>query len=138
LHYFLGVEVSSALADRLVLRQRKYALELLACACILKCSHVTTPMSSSEWLCSVDVDVLSSEEATEYCSIFGGLQYLTMLRPDLSFVFFLKEICPLLSTKCVGIFISLAPLICRLSSAFFVVFAILLTLVFRFILLPRL
>jgi hypothetical protein len=88
LHYFLGIEVSSALPDRLVLRQRKYALELLACACILKCSHVTTPMSSSEWLCSVDVDVLSSEEATEYCSIFGGLQYLTMLRPDLSFVFF--------------------------------------------------
>jgi histone deacetylase 1/2 len=86
LHYFMGIEVSSPSSGRLVLRQRKYALELLARASMLKCSPVTTPMSCSERLCSVDGDVLSSEEATHYRSLVGGLQYLTMTRLDLSFV----------------------------------------------------
>jgi histone deacetylase 1/2 len=86
LHYFLGIEVSFPSPGNLVLRQRKYALELLARAGMLKCSPVTTPMSSSERLCSADGDVLSSEEATKYRSLVGGLQYLTWTRPDLSFV----------------------------------------------------
>jgi hypothetical protein len=43
-------------------------------------------MVSSERLCLMDGDVLSSEEATQYRSIVGGLQYLTMTPPDLSFV----------------------------------------------------
>jgi hypothetical protein len=59
----------------LVLRQRKYALELLARAGMLKCSRVTTPMSSSEGLCSADGDVLLSEDATHYRSLVGGVQY---------------------------------------------------------------
>ena len=53
---------------------------------MLKCTPVTTPMASSERLCSTDGDPLSPEETTQYRSIVGGLQYLTMTRPDLSFV----------------------------------------------------
>ncbi|KAK1665998.1 hypothetical protein QYE76_054157 [Lolium multiflorum] len=86
LHYFLGIEVHSPSPDSLHLRQRKYALELLARAGMLKCSPVTTPMPSSERLCSTDGDLLSSDEATQYRSLVGGLQYLTVTRPDLSFV----------------------------------------------------
>ncbi|KAK1626563.1 hypothetical protein QYE76_000878 [Lolium multiflorum] len=86
LHYFLGIEVSAPSSGSLLLRQRKYAIELLARAGMLKCTPVTTPMASSERLCSVDGDPLSAEEATQYRSIVGGLQYLTMTRPDLSFV----------------------------------------------------
>jgi histone deacetylase 1/2 len=86
LHYFLGIEVSSPTPGSLHLRQRKYALELLARAGMLKCTPVTTPMASSECLCSTDGDALSSEEANQYRSIFGGLQYLTVTRLDLSFV----------------------------------------------------
>ena len=85
-HYFLGIEVSSPSSGGLVLRQRKYALELLARANMLKCTPANTPMSSSERLCSADGDPLLSEEATQYRSIVGGLQYLTVTRPDLSFV----------------------------------------------------
>jgi histone deacetylase 1/2 len=85
-HYFLGIEVQSPSLGSLILRQRKYALELLARAGMLKCSPATTPMSSSERLCTVDGDALSPEEATQYRSIVGGLQYLTVTRPDLSFV----------------------------------------------------
>jgi histone deacetylase 1/2 len=43
-------------------------------------------MASSERICSTDGDLLSPEEATQYRSLVGGLQYLTMTRPDLSFV----------------------------------------------------
>jgi hypothetical protein len=86
LHYFLGIELYSPSPGRLVLHQRKYALELLAHAGMLKCSPVTTPMLDSEWMCSADGDALSSEEATHYRSLVGGLQYLTMTRPDLLFV----------------------------------------------------
>ncbi|XP_071681022.1 uncharacterized mitochondrial protein AtMg00810-like [Lolium perenne] len=86
LHYFLGIEISSPTSGSLVLRQRKYALYLLAQAGMLKCTPVTTPMASSERLCSTDGDPLSSEEATQYRSIVGGLQYLTVTWPDLSFV----------------------------------------------------
>jgi histone deacetylase 1/2 len=86
LHYFLGIEAFFPSPDNLVLRQRKYDLELLARAGMLKSSPVTTPMSSSERLCSADGDILSSKEATKYRSLVGGLQYLTWTRPDLSFV----------------------------------------------------
>jgi hypothetical protein len=83
LHYFLWIEVSSPTSDILLIRQRKYALELLARAGMLKYTHVITPMASSERLCSIYGDPLSPEEATQYRSIVGGLQYLTMTRSDI-------------------------------------------------------
>jgi histone deacetylase 1/2 len=86
LHYLLGIEVSSSLSDSLLLQQRKYALSFFARAGMLKCTHVTTPMSSSECMCSAHADPLSVEEVTQYRSIFGGLHYLTVARLDLSFV----------------------------------------------------
>jgi histone deacetylase 1/2 len=43
-------------------------------------------MAASDRLSAFDGDVLSAEEATKYRSIVGGLQYLTITRPDLSFV----------------------------------------------------
>jgi histone deacetylase 1/2 len=64
LHYFLEIEVSSPSFGSLLLRQRKYALGLLACVGMLKCTHVTTHTDSSERLCSINGDPLSSEEAT--------------------------------------------------------------------------
>jgi histone deacetylase 1/2 len=86
LHYFLGIEVSTPSPGRLLLRQCKYALDLLARAGMLKCAPITTPMSPTECLCASDGDVLSSDDATKYRSLVGGLQYLPMTRPDLSFV----------------------------------------------------
>lgn len=84
LHYFLGVEVAS-LKQGLSLTQRKYALDLLARAGMLKCKSATTPMSSTDRLCATDGDSLSDDDATLYRSLVGGLQYLTLTRPDLSF-----------------------------------------------------
>jgi histone deacetylase 1/2 len=42
-------------------------------------------MSPSQLLTSIDGTLLSSEEATEYRSVVGGLQYLTLTRPDISY-----------------------------------------------------
>jgi histone deacetylase 1/2 len=84
LHYFLGIEVQFC-ADSLLLTQRKYAAELLRRAGLIKCGPSPTPMISSEKLSSHDGVPLSAEESTRYQSIVGGLQYLTMTRPDLSF-----------------------------------------------------
>ncbi|KAK1614549.1 hypothetical protein QYE76_020066 [Lolium multiflorum] len=84
LHYFLGLEVTHDDAG-LSLTQKKYSHDLLRRAGMLLCKATTTPMSSSEQLTSVDGTLLSSEDATEYRSLVGGLQYLTITRPDISY-----------------------------------------------------
>ncbi|XP_071677214.1 uncharacterized mitochondrial protein AtMg00810-like [Lolium perenne] len=84
LHYFLGLEVTHD-DTGLSLTQKKYSHDLLRRAGMLLCKTTTTPMSSSEQLTSVDGTLLSSEDATEYRSLVGGLQYLTITRPDISY-----------------------------------------------------
>nr|XP_020159567.1 uncharacterized mitochondrial protein AtMg00810-like [Aegilops tauschii subsp. strangulata] len=84
LHYFLGVEVTSR-ANGLVMMQKKYSLDLLQQAGMLKCKPTTTPMFATDKITAVDGELLSSADATEYRSIVGGFQYLTITRPDISF-----------------------------------------------------
>jgi hypothetical protein len=82
LHYFLGVEVASC-PNGLVMTQKKYSLDLLQRAGMLKCAMTTTPMSTTDKITIVAGELLSSADATEYGSIVGGLQYLTITRPDI-------------------------------------------------------
>jgi histone deacetylase 1/2 len=84
LHFFLGIEVHNQ-GSGLLMSQRKYASELLQRAGMLKCTPVSTPMASSDKLSATDGTLLSTDDSTRYRSIVGGLQYLTMTRPDLSF-----------------------------------------------------
>jgi histone deacetylase 1/2 len=84
LHYFLGIEVAT-LPQGLALTQKKYALDLLRRAGMLKCSPAPTPMTVSDKLSNSDGDLLSAEDATKYRSIVGGLQYLLHTCPDISF-----------------------------------------------------
>ena len=84
LHFFLRIEVVTR--DRcLILTQKKYSLDFLRRDGMLKCKSTTTPMSSTDRITAVDGELLSSDDATEYRSIVGGLQYLTITRPDISF-----------------------------------------------------
>ena len=85
LHFFLGIEVAHQSRGSLALTQKKYSLDLLHRAGMLKCKPSPTPMSSTDTLSAADGALLSPEDATEYRSIVGGLQYLTITRPDLSF-----------------------------------------------------
>ena len=84
LHFFLGLEVSRSSAG-LTLTQKKYSLDLLRRAGMLKCKHAITPMSATDRLSALDGDLLSTDDATEYRSLVGGLQYLTITRPDVSY-----------------------------------------------------
>jgi histone deacetylase 1/2 len=83
LHYFLGLEVTHCDAG-LTLTQQKYSSDLLRRSGMLKCKTATTPMSATNRLSALDGDLLSSDNATEYRSLVGGLQYLMITRPDLS------------------------------------------------------
>ena len=84
LNYFLGIEVQQS-PGSILLSQRKYASELLRRAGLLQCTPASTPMASSDKLTATDGTLLTAEESTRYRSVVGGLQYLTMTRPDLSF-----------------------------------------------------
>nr|XP_040258260.1 uncharacterized mitochondrial protein AtMg00810-like [Aegilops tauschii subsp. strangulata] len=84
LHYFLGLEVSHSDAG-LTLTQQKYSLDLLRRAGMLQCKPATTPMTASDRLSALDGTLLPSNEASTYRSIVGGLQYLTITRPDISY-----------------------------------------------------
>ena len=85
LHFFLGIEVLSQSSGGLVLTQRKYALELLRRAGMLKCQPANTPMTVTDPLSNSTGTTLSPVDASLYRSIVGGLQYLTVTRPDLSY-----------------------------------------------------
>jgi hypothetical protein len=84
LHYFLGLEVTYP-GNGLALSQQKYSQDLLRHAGMLECKAATTPMSSTETLSANDGALLSADDAPEYRSIVGGLQYLTITRPDVSY-----------------------------------------------------
>nr|XP_020172266.1 uncharacterized mitochondrial protein AtMg00810-like [Aegilops tauschii subsp. strangulata] len=84
LHFFLGLEVSRSSAG-LTLTQKKYSLDLSRRAGMLQCKHAVTSMSATDRLSALDGDSLSSDDATEYRSLVGGLQYLTITRPDISY-----------------------------------------------------
>ncbi|KAK1618915.1 hypothetical protein QYE76_024432 [Lolium multiflorum] len=84
LHYFLGLEVTHD-DTGLSLTQKKYSQDLLRRAGMLDSKPAMTPMSTVDVLTAADGVLLSSEDATEYRSVVGGLQYLTITRPDISY-----------------------------------------------------
>jgi histone deacetylase 1/2 len=69
----------------LILTQEKYASQLLAKVGMQDCKSAPTPLSSTEQLSLQDGTPLGDEDSTRYRSIVGGLQYLTLTRPDISF-----------------------------------------------------
>jgi histone deacetylase 1/2 len=84
LHYFLGIEVRR-LRDGLLLTQEKYAHDLLTRVGMLDCKSAPTPLSVSEPLSLHEGNPLGPDDSSQYRSIVGALQYLTLTRPDLSF-----------------------------------------------------
>jgi histone deacetylase 1/2 len=84
LSYFLGIEVNSRQGG-IVLSQEKYASDLLHKVGMFKCKASPTPLLASEKLSREDGTPLAVGDATRYRSIVGGLQYLTLMRPDLAF-----------------------------------------------------
>nr|XP_040258860.1 uncharacterized mitochondrial protein AtMg00810-like [Aegilops tauschii subsp. strangulata] len=82
LHCFLGISVVRN-AHGFFLSQSKYAEELLDRADMSNCKPVSTPVDTRHKL-SRDAGAPVSDPS-EYRSLVGALQYLTMTRPDLAY-----------------------------------------------------
>jgi hypothetical protein len=84
LHYFLGIEVNKV-RDGIVLTQEKYANDVLQRVGMINCKPVSTPLSTSEKLSANEGSLLGPSDVTNYRSVVGALQYLTLTRPDIAF-----------------------------------------------------
>jgi hypothetical protein len=84
LNYFMGIEVKPS-SDEIVLIQEKYTREILRRVGMQDCKAMHTPLLTDEKLSLSNGDPLTSDDATNYHSVVGALQYLTLTRPDISF-----------------------------------------------------
>lgn len=94
LAYFLGIEVLHN-SWGITLVQHKYASDLLKRANMMNCKSISTPMSVTDKLAQDLGRPLSDEDVFKYRSLVGGLQYLTLTRPDISFP--VNKVCQYLS-----------------------------------------
>jgi hypothetical protein len=82
--YFLGIEVEK-INGGILLSQNKYVDDLLKKMGMFSCKPMRSPLSTLEKLSNHIGDLLGPADATKYQSIVGGLQYLTLTRPNLAF-----------------------------------------------------
>lgn len=82
LHHFLGISVQRT-STGLFLSQEQYAHDLLERANMLNCNPCITPADIKPKPSSEQGNMLTNP--TEYRSLTGALQYLTLTRPDISF-----------------------------------------------------
>lgn len=80
--YFLGVEVLSH-PSGLLLSQRRYIDDLLARTKMTDAKPVATPMPTTPSLTLLVSTTLS--DPSEYRTVIGSLQYLSMTRPDIAY-----------------------------------------------------
>uniref|UniRef100_A0A453D0W1 Reverse transcriptase Ty1/copia-type domain-containing protein n=1 Tax=Aegilops tauschii subsp. strangulata TaxID=200361 RepID=A0A453D0W1_AEGTS len=83
IHHFLGVNVTRN-SSGLFLYQQQYLLEILDRANMLNCNPISTPIDTKAKPSAFDGDPLSNP--THYRSLAGALKYLTLTRPDISYV----------------------------------------------------
>ena len=83
-HYFLSIQVTRR-SDGFLLQQQQYAMDLLERAGMADCRPSDTPIDTAGKLSGAAGSPLSSADASDYRSMVGALQYLTMTRPDLKY-----------------------------------------------------
>nr|GEX18379.1 ribonuclease H-like domain-containing protein [Tanacetum cinerariifolium] len=71
-----------------MIMEKKYACELLERANMVNCNPSRTPVDTDSKMGPEGVAV---QDPTLYCSLAGGLRYLTFTRPDLSYA--IQQIC---------------------------------------------
>jgi hypothetical protein len=88
LHHFLGITVEYR-PDGLFFHQRTYTLDILKRAVMADCKPCTTPVNLQAKL--VGDSRPPVEDASQFRSIAGALQYLTFTRPDIAYA--VQQIC---------------------------------------------
>ncbi|WVZ53780.1 hypothetical protein U9M48_004676, partial [Paspalum notatum var. saurae] len=88
LHHFLGISVTRSV-DSLFLSQRQYASDLLQRAGMAECHSISTLVDTRAKLSATDGAPVA--DPTEYSSLAGALQYLTLTRPDLAYA--VQQVC---------------------------------------------
>jgi hypothetical protein len=88
LHHFLGISVTRS-TNGLFLSQRQYAVELLQRAGMSECHPTSTPVDSKSKLSAEDGPPVA--DPSQYRSLAGALQYLTLTRPDLAYA--VQQVC---------------------------------------------
>jgi hypothetical protein len=83
LHHFLGITVERR-PDGLFLHQRTYTLDNLKRAVMANCKPCTTPIDLQAKLAGDSGPPV--EDASQFRSIAGALQYLTFTRADIAYV----------------------------------------------------
>ena len=86
LSYFLGIEVSYYNGS-IFLSQRKYIRDLLEKAELLSCKGCDTPMTTGTKLHKQVDGSLGQfiDDPSAYRSLVGGLQYVILTRPEITF-----------------------------------------------------
>jgi histone deacetylase 1/2 len=88
LSFFLGVTVRRT-ASGFFLSQERYTEDLLERAAMSNCHSAPTPVDTKPKLSSADGEL--APDPTQYRSIAGALQYLTLTRPDIAYA--VQQIC---------------------------------------------
>uniref|UniRef100_A0A2N9EQM2 Uncharacterized protein n=1 Tax=Fagus sylvatica TaxID=28930 RepID=A0A2N9EQM2_FAGSY len=91
LHYFLGLEAVYSTTG-LHLTQTKYTMDLLFRTKFQDVKPISSPATAGKKLSLYDGDPLS--DPTEFRSVVGALQYLTLTRPDICFA--VNQVCQFL------------------------------------------
>ncbi|XP_019161168.1 PREDICTED: uncharacterized protein LOC109157783 [Ipomoea nil] len=80
--FFLGIETVSSTSG-MFLSQRRYMIDLLGRSGMVDCKPLTTPAAVTK---TSMLSIQLYDNPTQYRRVVGALQYLTITRPDLSFV----------------------------------------------------
>jgi len=83
LHYYLGIEVDKK-PQHIFISQKKYVDKLLNIYNMMDCNPVATPVEQNLKLTSEEGK--SFEDPTKYMKLVGSLIYLSITRPDITFV----------------------------------------------------
>jgi hypothetical protein len=114
LSYFLGIEVKPC-SEGIILTQEKYTKGILDRVGMATCKSMRTPLATDEKLSLTNGSSLSADDASDYRSVVGALQYLTLTHPDIAFS--MNKVCQILHAPTTAHLFVVKWILCHLHGA---------------------